>query len=53
MAIFARCKVQVFFLRKADTAGGGMEVRLNKNAYSTIDLSARRSAQMGINIDSE
>ena len=48
MAIFARCKVQVFFLRKADTAGGGMEVRLNKNAYSTIDLSARRSAQMGI-----
>ncbi len=24
--------------------------RLNKNAYSTIDLSARRSAQMGINM---
>jgi hypothetical protein len=25
-----------------------MEVRLNKNAYSTIDLSVRRNAQMGI-----
>ena len=50
MAIFVCCKVQVFFLRKADTAGGGMEVRLNKNAYSTIDLSARRSAQMGIRL---
>jgi len=26
----------------------GMAGRLNKNAYSAFDLSARRSAQMGI-----
>ena len=28
-----------------------MTGRLNKNAYSTIDLSARRSAQMGIKMN--
>ena len=31
-------------------ADGGMSGRLNKNAYSTIDLSARGSAQMGVRI---
>ena len=25
-------------------------ISLNRNAYSTIDLSARRSAQMGVNM---
>ena len=28
-----------------------MGIRLNKNAYSTIDLSARCSAQMGIRLN--
>ena len=44
------CQVQAFFSRIVCADYVGMTGRLNKNAYSTIDLSARSSAQMGIDM---
>ncbi len=41
---------RAFFSLIVCAAVSGISGRLNKNAYSTIDLSARRSAQMGINM---
>ena len=48
--ISALMRRTAFFTLIVCAAVGGMSGRLNKNAYSTIDLSVRRSAQVGINM---